>query len=213
MKPAEVLGVEVVQYLGTDGLRVLVPHLVGATSAAVAGKNPAPHTTWNRGSFLEVASEWKTPEVVDLFDRLFNHVEDRQGRLSWGRGATPGLSGWYVVDGVSRPVWQATLNGLSGHPTITFWFELLDMVPGRVESAVKRLSRIEGFRPAIEAARNAGFTGKGSYPKILLDDLITSAEDTETLFDAIEIIADPVVQPKLAGMLGEGRDTLPSQFR
>ena len=41
MKPAEVLGVEVVQYLGDDGLRVLVPHLVGATSAAVA-QGPAP---------------------------------------------------------------------------------------------------------------------------------------------------------------------------
>ena len=83
-------------------------------------------------------------------------------------------------------------NGLSDHPTITFWFEVLGMVPRRVDSAVECLSRIEDYRPAIEAARDAGFKGKGSYPKILLDELVASAEDTATLFDAIEIIADPV---------------------
>src|SRR5579872_2297413 len=97
MNPAEVLGVEVPQYLGGNDVQVLVPRLVGATKAAVDVKNPAAGDYWTRERFVEVSAERTGEEVATLFDRLFDQVETHHGRLSWGRGQSPGVSGWFSL--------------------------------------------------------------------------------------------------------------------
>src|SRR5271156_1374422 len=83
MDPAEVLGVEVVQYLSDDGLQVLVPRLVGATSAARQTKSSRNGgQQWDRESFLDVATERTSQEVVTFFTLLLDLNEKSGGRLS-----------------------------------------------------------------------------------------------------------------------------------
>lgn len=54
MTPAEVLGVEVPQYVGDDGHQVLVPRVIGRTSAAVAAKR-ASGRQWDKETFMAEA--------------------------------------------------------------------------------------------------------------------------------------------------------------
>jgi len=56
MSPAEVLGVELRQYLGQDGHAVLVPIVVGRTSAAVAAKERAVAGTQTRLWMIQMCS-------------------------------------------------------------------------------------------------------------------------------------------------------------
>ena len=53
MSPAEVLGIEVPQYVG-DGHQVLVPRVVGRTATAVAAKGPG-RATWDEETLLQTA--------------------------------------------------------------------------------------------------------------------------------------------------------------
>jgi hypothetical protein len=193
MSPAEVLGVEVVQYLSDDGTQVLVPRIIGATSTAIATKRVG-HGYWDRDSFLEAASERSAPEVVEVFERLFEHVATCRGQLNWGKGITPGLSGCVPVGGEQRPVWLASLGtpGPNSHPTLTFWFSKLAAVePGRVDAMVDTLSKIHSYRVAVNNARATGYKGKGSFPMIALDDLVASSSDVSILFEALSVMAGP----------------------
>ena len=117
MSPAEVLGVEVLQF--TDGTtRVLVPRIVGATTAAKATKERSTGVPWTDATFLEAASQkGASTAELGLMRRCFDHVAAKGSKLSWGKGITPGVSGWYSVSGISRPVW--TLSASSGGPTST----------------------------------------------------------------------------------------------
>jgi len=198
MSPAEVLGVEVVQYLSDDGIQVLVPRIVGATSTAMATKR-ASHGYWDRESFLEAAAERSAPEVVEVFEHLFDHIATHGGQLNWGKGVTPGLSGCMPVDGEQRPVWLASLGtpGSKSHPTLTFWFGKLAAVdPGRVDAMVDTLSKIRSYKEAVNNARATSYEGKGSFPMIGIDELVNSPSDIAILFDALDIVAGPSGQTR-----------------
>jgi hypothetical protein len=96
MNPAEILGVEVPQYLwGEGGVQILVPNIVGATRQAVDLKQLG--TVWSRESFQEEAGHRSGAPVAAAFDRLFGHVESHGGRLSWSEGVTPGVAGWLPI--------------------------------------------------------------------------------------------------------------------
>ena len=192
MSPAEVLGVEVMQYLGEDGTQVLVPSLVGATTIAKETKTGSAHAKWTRETFMASAEERTNPTVVEFFKRLFNHVEHHDGRLNWGSGASAGVSGWFPFSGKSRPVWTANVGGLnpSGAPNITFNFKDLARVDAaRVERLVDALCRVECYRDAVRGAAAVEFTGTGSYPYLHLDTLLGSPTDTEAFFEALEVAA------------------------
>jgi len=191
-----VLGVEVVQYLSDDGTQVLVPRIVGATSTAIATKR-ASHGYWDRNGFLEAAAERSAPEVVGVFERLFDHVASCGGQLNWGKGVTPGLSGCIPIGGEQRPVWLASLGtpGPKNHPTLTFWFgKLAAADPGRVDVMVDTLSKIGSYEEAVNNARATNYEGKGSFPMIAIDELVSSPSDVALLFEALDVMAGPSKQ-------------------
>ncbi|MEU4192543.1 hypothetical protein AB0E69_11620 [Kribbella sp. NPDC026611] len=108
MNPAEVLGVELRQFVA-GGNVAYVPRVVGRTSAAISVKNPSGQQ-WSRESFLEAARARCTPAEMTLVERLLADVEVRGVRLSWGRGATPGVGGWYDIKGRPTAVWVLNAN-------------------------------------------------------------------------------------------------------
>jgi hypothetical protein len=135
MSPAEVLGVGVQQY--TDGrTSVLVPRTIGATAAARVVKDRATGTPWNSTTFLVAAAERGSQHevTVTLLERLLEHAEQHGSKLSWGKGVTPGVSGWYSVATTSRAVWTAnagTGSGTSKAYVYLYLPELNDLLPMR----------------------------------------------------------------------------------
>lgn len=128
-----------------------------------------------------------------LFGRLFDHVDQHHGRLSWGKGVTPGVSAWYPVEGNLLYVWAASTGsgGAGSHPTLFFYFRgLHKKVPGHVERLADLLGQIAIYRPLVEQARSASFEGKGSYPGLHLDVLVKSDTDVSALFKAIQSVTD-----------------------
>src|SRR5665648_170136 len=65
MSPAEVLGIEVRQYVGGEHT-VYVPRLVGKTATAVARKSTTGAQQWDESSFLAAAAARCTPAEMDL---------------------------------------------------------------------------------------------------------------------------------------------------
>jgi len=192
MNPAEVLGVELRQFV--SGISVAyVPRVVGRTSAAVGAKNPSGRQ-WTRESFLEAARARCSQAEVALIEKLFAHVETQGVKLSWGRGATPGVGGWYNVEGQPTGVW--VLNANTDSPTskayLVFYFgDIIERTgpdrAGRIEAAATKLEQLSSMKRKVAEARAAGWR---KYPSIRLDDVLSDSRATEIVFEAIADLID-----------------------
>lgn len=91
MDPAEVIGVEVPQYVG-ENQQVLVPRVVGVTAEAeqkkTAGRSRG--RQWDRESFLNELAIRRSPEMADLARRLFDWADAHELDAKWGSGAVNG---------------------------------------------------------------------------------------------------------------------------
>jgi CHAT domain len=75
------------------------------------GQGPS-ETIWNEQRFLDAARACRPEQEVSLMQQLIAHVHALNGTLSWGKHATPGVSGRYSVLGTSTPVWiMRIVNG------------------------------------------------------------------------------------------------------
>lgn len=99
MSPAEVLGVEVPQYVGTEGI-AYVPTLVGRTAAARSKKITASGgQPWDRDQFLETARDRCNEQEYNIIVKLLDAISAAQGHVVWGQGSQPGFGAWYDVHG------------------------------------------------------------------------------------------------------------------
>ena len=89
MDPAEVLGLEVHQYLG-EGNTVLVPRVVGFTADAERAKGIRQRNTWDKASFLKALAERRSQAEADAAARILDWCQDRGLDVRWGRGAERG---------------------------------------------------------------------------------------------------------------------------
>ena len=90
MKPAEVLAVAVKQYTsdGDDGLRTLVPTVIGQTAEAQQRKkeHPTNRDRWDENSFFAALSEEENEEAVEVARGLQTWARRRGLRFWWGKG-------------------------------------------------------------------------------------------------------------------------------
>lgn len=88
MDPAEVVAVEVRQYVGESGLRTLVPRVVGQTAQAEQKKatTRAGGRTWDEPTFLDALERERGVEERAVAEALLAWAGDRGLRLWWGRG-------------------------------------------------------------------------------------------------------------------------------
>lgn len=187
MSPAEVLGVELQQFVGEQHI-VYVPRVVGRTSGAVATKGGAGQAgqTWDRDSFFSAAQGRCSAAEVALMRRLVEDAETRGLKVNWGRGVTPGASGWYPVGGQPTGVWVLNANNESSTTRAYLVLYLADLLPKlggeRIERAARMLETLPTLREKIAAARQSEWK---KYPSLYLADIAGDPAREQILFGAL----------------------------
>lgn len=89
MDPAEVLAVEVRQYVG-EGLKTLVSRVIGQTAEAERRKGgvSGPARQWDEASFFTEMEARHGSEQTSVARRILEWAERHVTRVSWGRGST-----------------------------------------------------------------------------------------------------------------------------
>lgn len=87
MKPAEVLAVEIKQYLGQE-LRTLVPRLIGQTIEAQRGKTSDLRETrqWDEASFFTELENTCSPDDIKTGKEILTWAQREVGKIKWGAG-------------------------------------------------------------------------------------------------------------------------------
>jgi hypothetical protein len=99
MDPAEVLALELRQYVG-ENLKTLVPRVIGNTAIAESKKRaglPA-KKQWDEQSFLDSISAQDEPKLVGVVHSLLDWAERNCDKVYWGRGGKWGSFGAKVTD-------------------------------------------------------------------------------------------------------------------
>lgn len=91
MDPAEVVGVEVPQFVG-EGQQALVPRVVGMTAEAERRKTVSSSRgrKWDRDSFFDELARQRPDADVDAAQRILDWAEESGLDVRWGRGAKNG---------------------------------------------------------------------------------------------------------------------------
>jgi hypothetical protein len=147
MDPAEVLGLEVHQYVG-EGKTVLVPRVVGLTAEAEKTKAIRQSRTWDRQSFLDTLKSRRGPEEAEAASRILDWCEHRGLVVKWGTGSERGSFNPKLVRGGTAynlmNVWnwageiQISFGSMGQPPFDTFdrrreFADRLEAVPGSRE--------------------------------------------------------------------------------
>jgi hypothetical protein len=191
LRPAEVLGIELRQYVGEDH-RAYVPGVVGRSTTAVATKTGGAGRQWDRNSFLEAAAGRCPPAELALIRQLLEDVDRRGSRLSWGKGVTPGVAGWYPLGGEPTGVWVLNANNENPATKAYLNFYLPEAArrlgPERVERAAAILSRLPGMETKMAEARAIGWN---KYPSLYLRDVASDEHLVEVLLAGISDLLAP----------------------
>ncbi len=91
MDPAEVMGVEVPQFVG-EGRQALVPRVVGVTAESERRKSvsTSKRKQWDEESYFEEMASQRPPEDIRAARRLLEWARDRGLEIKWGSGAVAG---------------------------------------------------------------------------------------------------------------------------
>jgi hypothetical protein len=139
MRPAEVLGIEIKQFVG-EGLRTLVPRFVGQTAEAEQRKGRVrTRKEWNEELFLEAVQEQCTVAEAQVVQRFMQWARQSLPEFGWGKGAAgsfvPGLT-------VNEIYYRPVVMYLSEPPALEFRFAFLRDKPPFDEEA-KRIELLE----------------------------------------------------------------------
>jgi len=90
MDPAEVIGVEVEQYVG-EGLKTLVPRVLGQTAEARQKKGTSRKVRqWDETTFFEEITNRCISEAVTVAKRLLKWASKNANDVWWGKGSQSG---------------------------------------------------------------------------------------------------------------------------
>jgi len=90
MSPAEVLAVEIPQFVG-EGLKTLTPRVVGQTSKAEIKKSGgSQERQWDESSFFEEIAKRNGEEVRKVASEIYKWITPKVTRIWWGKGKRSG---------------------------------------------------------------------------------------------------------------------------
>jgi hypothetical protein len=154
MSPAEVVGLEVKQYVGGEELRTLVPRLVGRTEEAQQRKPSvrAAKREWDERLWFEDLQARAGDTAVAVAREIVAWTRARGLREEWGGGGIDGAF-YPILDHAGH--WYAAVTIWTyGRAELQFqWFRTrppFDEEEKRVEFA-KRLNQIEGVTVPLDA--------------------------------------------------------------
>jgi hypothetical protein len=142
---AEVIAIEVKQYVGPDGLRTLVPRAIGQTVAAETRKRPREKRQWDKASFLAELEAKRGPADAQVGRELIEWARVYLPRFSWGTGMVEGFF-IPVLDHAGRDYWPL---GVWTNGRVEIQFRSLMLRPpfddvGLRREFVRRLNEIPG---------------------------------------------------------------------
>jgi hypothetical protein len=158
MDPAEVLAIEVRQYLA-GGLRTLVPSVVGQTAEAQQRKGTTAGSTsagqqWDENSFFDDLLRTSGAEIVQVARELLQWAQSRTTRVWWGKGQRAGsFIPVYSHNGTDYQLFVVWSSG-----TFEVYFQWLAQRPvfadeGRRRALLDRLNAIPGVMISQDALR------------------------------------------------------------
>lgn len=89
MDPAEVLAVEIKQYVG-PGMKTLVPRVIGQTAEAQQAKSDSDQKQWDESSFLKDLDERRNSEEGQVARKIIGWARGCKMQPQWGRGKVDG---------------------------------------------------------------------------------------------------------------------------
>lgn len=160
MDPAEVLGVEVRQYVGGQ-VRTLVPRVVGRTAAADARKTVRPQAEpWTEARFRDALRERGGDETLAVADRILAWARGAMPRFWFGRGTTAGS----IIPQIHVRGGRAFYFALWTYGTIELQPQHMKYMPGfepdeRRREFLERINRVPGVSvPADAIQRRPSFS-------------------------------------------------------
>ncbi len=196
MTPAEVLGVELRRYLAEDAQEtVLVPRVVGRTTAAIAAKERSSGGQLStRQSLLADAQQRCGPDITRLVQSVLDDADERNLRLAWGRGVSESVGVWGPVNGVDTRLWVIQLGtsspGDQARLEVHFSRALaaLDGADdGRLEEAARALEALPPFTTKVQEARERGWAAR---PQFTLGTLPTDDEGVRRILAGVHLLVD-----------------------
>lgn len=141
MKPAQVLAVEIKQYVG-EGMRTLVPRVYGGTQAAEAKKGTSrpPSECWTEETFFTTLSSLRGDAETNIARRLYDWVQAEFGPPKFGSGREYATYSVEFLHGAERHV----LFDVGGHGPVS-QPEAARNRPANVAIRLKRLKRLSAF--------------------------------------------------------------------
>ncbi len=112
---AEVIAIEVKQYVG-DGLRTLVPRVIGQTAASETRKARGAQRQWDEASFFAEIERKRGPNETRVARELLQWARVQMPRLTWGKGK---------IDGSFIPVLDR--NGEPHYPLAIYTYGRLEI--------------------------------------------------------------------------------------
>jgi hypothetical protein len=165
MDPAEVLAVEIKQFVGQQ-LRTLVPRVIGQTAAAqqIKAGGSRPGRQWDETSFFQELETKQGAEVARVARSIVGWARPRVSRVWWGEGKT--LGSFVPVLNHKDRDHQMFAVWTNGTIEIYFyWFQFkpaFDSEEKRLE-LLERLNGIEGIRIPRDA-----ITRRPTFPLVAL---------------------------------------------
>lgn len=147
MDPAEVLAVEIKQYVSQDSnLKTLVPRIIGQTTKAQDHKSGGVRTSrqWDETSFFEEL-ESQVPEAVRPARAILKWAEREASRIVWSGGKNGIFAPTWDHKGAEHKFMSALTNGSS-----TIWFADMRTKPPfsdevKRSELLRRLNEISGI--------------------------------------------------------------------
>jgi hypothetical protein len=155
MDPAEVLAVEIKQYIGGN-LKTLVPRVIGQTADAQIKKSGVrARRQWDEPTFMEALAEKRGIEEVATARKVLAWAADKDLQLWWGQGEKDGSVGPVLNHrGVEHWLFRLWASGWINLSIGSF------KEPFRTEErrseVVRRLNVIEGLNLPDDSSRTVG---------------------------------------------------------
>jgi hypothetical protein len=155
MSPAEVLAIELRQFEG-EGLRTLVPMVIGQTQAAIRTKSStssAPQRNWDETSFLEALGDRTDERSVENALLVIDWMKRNADRVSFNTSAE-----WGAITAVfTRPEAEARPLVIWSDGSFGVQFEYLKTKPvfsdlGEREELLRRVNETPGVELPLSAA-------------------------------------------------------------
>lgn len=92
MTPAEILGLEIKQFVGKDNIKTLVPRVIGQTATAdtTKGVNKGKNSNWTEESFFTELISQRGNSEAEIVRLIFDWIKPQMTRIWYGTGKKTG---------------------------------------------------------------------------------------------------------------------------